>query len=70
MNDIEVAVYMPDAQAKKFLQFQQFYPQFSLLLEKKVFEQKNASVIMHFDSKGGIQLIERHDFLFNARFPG
>ncbi len=66
-QDQKIAIYIPDEEAKKFLLFQQHYELFTLLLDKKVFEQKNASVILNFDHLGDLQTIERNDFLWSAR---
>lgn len=65
---IEIAVYMPDEDAKKFLEFQKHYQIFSILLEKGVFNQKNASISLNFDSNGVLQTIQRADFLYAKRF--
>lgn len=65
---IEIAVYMPDEDAKKFLEFQKHYSVFNILLEKGVFNQKNASISLNFDSNGVLQTIQRADFLYAKRF--
>ncbi len=67
MNNIEVAVYMPDETAKKFLIFQEYYDAFSLLVERGVFEQKNAAISLHFDQNGTLQTIQRADFLYSRK---
>ena len=67
-DKIEVAVYLPDEDAKKFLLFQEHYDLFSLLLERGVFEQKKASVILDFDHTGMLQSIRRNDFMYSRQF--
>lgn len=62
-----IPVYMPDEEVAKFIVFQQHYDLFALLLEKKVFEQKNCTISLNFDSKGELATIERQDFLFSRR---
>lgn len=68
MNNSPIAVYIPDEEAKKFLVFQQYYEPFSLMLEKKVFEQKNCFVSLFFDQNAVLQTIERKDYLYKRRF--
>lgn len=67
MND-PIAIYIPDEQAKKFVIFQQYYEPFSLLLDRKVFEQKNCFVSLFFDQNSVLQSIQRKDYLFSRRF--
>jgi hypothetical protein len=68
MDKIEVAVYLPDEDAKKFLLFQQHYDLFSLLLERGVFDQTKSSIILDFDHHGTLQSIRRNDFLYARQF--
>lgn len=63
----EIAVYIPDEDAKKWLLFQQYYEPFNLLAEKQVFEQKNATILLDFDHFGKIQAIRRNDFLYSVK---
>jgi len=67
---IEVAVYLPDEDVKKFILFQKHYELFSLLLVKGVFEQKNAAISLHFDQNGVLQTIQRADFLYSRKHEG
>lgn len=71
LNKIEVAVYLPDEDAKKFLLFQQYYDTFSILLENEVFKQRNATISLYFDEFGSLQTINRNDTLFrkSKSFP-
>ncbi len=64
----KIPVYMPDEDAKKYLVFVKYYDPITLLIEKRVFEQKNARIILHFDDWGILQKINREDNLFNRRF--
>lgn len=68
MNKIEVAVYMPDEKAKQFLAFQQYYEPISILLERKVFEQKNATISLFFDHQSVLQTVQRKDYVFSRKF--
>lgn len=68
MNEIsKIAVYIPDAEAEKFLLFQRYFEQFSLLVENGVFEVKNGSVALHFDKNGELMAINRADVLYSKR---
>lgn len=67
-NAIKVAVYIPDAEAKKFLVFQQYYDIFSILIDKKIFDTRNGSIALHFDKEGVLQSIQRADFMYSKRF--
>jgi hypothetical protein len=71
MNDdiIKIPVYMLDDEAEKFIAFQKHFDLFSLLLEKKVFEQKGATITLHFDSKGTLKTITRADVLYLSTTP-
>lgn len=70
MNSELIAVYIPDEEAKKFLIFQQYYQPIGLLIDRKVFEQKNATISLDFDNLGMLQTIRRNDFLYSKRFDG
>ena len=65
MNKIEIS----DAEAKKWLLFQEHYRIFDLLIEADVFVQRSAAVTLHFDNKGVLQTIERRDTIYSSRFP-
>jgi hypothetical protein len=66
MNE-PIAIFVPDAEAKKFLAFQEHYDTFMLLLESGVFEVHNGSVTLHMDKHGSIKAINRSDVLYSAR---
>lgn len=65
--DNKIAIYVLDADAAKFLLFQEHYDTFSLLLNKGVFNQKNAAVTLHFDHNGSLATIQRADVLYSSR---
>lgn len=67
MEQIEVAVYMPDAQAQKFLTFQEYFEPFSVMLESGVFAIRNGSATLHFDNAGTLQTIQRADYLYSRK---
>jgi hypothetical protein len=66
-NRIEVAVYMPDAQAKQFILFQQHYEPFLVMVDNGVFAIRNGSATLNFDSQGVLQAIQRNDYLYSRR---
>ncbi len=63
----QITVFLTTPEAIQFRSFQQFHETFFLMVKAGVFELKNGSVTMHFDSNGVIQKIERKDNLFDAR---
>lgn len=67
VNSEKIPIYILDAEAKKFLVFQQYYEPIALLIDKKVFEQKNATISLDFDKFGVLRSIRRQDFLFSSR---
>lgn len=68
--ETKIAIYIPDSEAKKFLLFQKHYDIFTLMLEKKVFDQKGATLILNFDKFGALRGITRQDVLYdyNSQF--
>lgn len=66
--EIELAAFMPVSDVKKFIVFQHYYEPISLLIDRKVFEQKNATVSLRFDHLGILQSIDRQDILYSKRF--
>jgi hypothetical protein len=68
MEDIiKIPVYMINDDAQKFLIFQQNYEKICVLLDRGVFNIKNGSAKINFDSNGVITTIERADMLYNRR---
>lgn len=64
---IEVAVYLPDSEAQKWLVFQEHYTTFGILVDSGVFDVTNGSVSLHFDSQGTLQTVQRSDFLYSRK---
>lgn len=66
----EVTIFLTPIEAERYKQFLQHYSTFNFLLEKKVFEQKGATITLHFDYKGDIGSITRADVLYlsNKKF--
>lgn len=66
----EITIFLTPIDAEKYKQFLQYYDIFTFLLEKKVFEQKGASIVLNFDNKGQIGSITRNDVLYlsNIKF--
>ena len=67
MDIPQVTIFLSTPEAQMFKEFQQFHQTFALLVQKGVFDIKSGSAVIHFDSNGYIQKIERHDNLFDAR---
>lgn len=67
MEPIKIPIFLPNEEAKKFLLFQQYYLPFMLMVEKGVFDQKNATVSLDFDKNGVLRSIRRADFLYTER---
>jgi hypothetical protein len=66
-NPEKIPIYIADAEAEKFLLFQQHYETFALLLDNGVFDVRNGSVTIHFDNKGILKAINRSDVLYSSR---
>jgi hypothetical protein len=69
MQEVEpqITVFLTTPEAIQFRSFQEFHETFFLMVKARVFDCKNGSITMHFDSNGKIQKIERKDNLFDAR---
>lgn len=63
----EVQIFLSASDADAFIQFQKYYLDFMLLIDKGVFDQKNAAVTLHFDKDGILQTIQRADFLYSRK---
>lgn len=61
----EITVYLDEETAKKFVLFQKHFDVFNLMLERKVFEQKGATLLLHFDKFGQLRNISRQDVLYD-----
>lgn len=64
MEDVTLILTTPEAML--FRDFQQFHNTFALMVRQGVFDCKNGSITIHFDSTGTIKKIERKDSLFDA----
>lgn len=62
----ETAIYMLPEDAVLFILFQKHYEVFKVLVEKRVFEQKGAQILLHFDNKGVLRTIGRTDVLYSS----
>lgn len=68
MNDpIKIPIYIPDAEAKQFLLFQQYYAQFKVMIDSRVFEQRNCSITLNFDNDGTLKDIKRTDTIYSRK---
>lgn len=63
-NNDEIAIFLAPIEAERFVEFQKYYELFNFLLDKKVFEQKGASIVLNFDHLGNIGSITRNDVLY------
>lgn len=66
MNN-EVTVFLTPIDAELFKKFQKHHALFKLLIEKGVFDQANANIMLNFDASGTLGSIERHDILYSTR---
>lgn len=65
----QVTIFLTPIDAELFKKFQKHHTLFKLLVERGVFDQANASVMLNFDEHGEISTIQRQDFLYSARMP-
>lgn len=69
MDNTIVTIILDEKEALKYKQFLEYYDIFSLLLDKKVFNQKSAALTINFDNKGKIGTITRNDVLYLSNIP-
>lgn len=62
-----VTIFLTPIDAELFKKFQKHHMMFKFLVEKGVFDQKNASIVLNFDEHGQIGGIDRHDNLYSKR---
>lgn len=67
METNEVTVYLSEDEAKQFILFRKYYDVFTVLTEKKVFDQKGAAITLHFDPSGTLRNVTRADVLYDSR---
>ena len=65
MDEVTIILNTPDAIL--FRDYQKFHATFALMVKAGVFDVKHGKVIIHFDTNGNIQKIERNDDLFDSR---
>ena len=58
-----VAVYIPDAEAKKFLLFKQRFDVFTLLESEQIFDIQFGKAILNFKA-GILETIEKHEVVY------
>lgn len=66
----EITIFLTPVEAIEFRNFQKYYTEFMLLVNKGVFDQKNGAVTLHFDNNGILQTIQRSDFLYSRKHSG
>lgn len=59
-----IPVFMPDAEVKQFLVFQQHFKPITVLIDAGVFEQKDATILLDFDHFGTLVKVRRNDALW------
>lgn len=64
-----ITVFLTPIDVERFKQFQEYYEMFNFLVERKVFEQKGASITLNFDNQGRIGSITRSDVLYLSNKP-
>lgn len=67
MNEKTTTIFLTPIDAELFVKFQKHHELFKLLVEKGVFDNCNANIMLNFDSQGNLGSIERHDFLYSRR---
>ncbi len=63
----EITIFLTESDAAQFKNFQKYYAEFMLLVNKGVFDQRNGAVTLHFDSNGILQTIQRADYLYSKK---
>ena len=62
-----ITIQITTPEAIMFRDYQKDHELFNLLKSRGVFDQKNASIILNFDSNGLLQNIQRQDFIYSKR---
>lgn len=71
MNEIkQVKIILSEEDAKRWIEYQKNYVTFVLMLERGVFDIKNGSALLNFDSQGILQNIQRSDYLYSRKHEG
>lgn len=64
MKNDTITLILTAVETERWKEFQKHYELFNFLLEKKVFDQKGASIVLNFNNTGGIGSITRSDVLY------
>lgn len=67
LKNAMLVIKLTPTDAELFRAFQQHYQTFNLLVDKGVFDCKNATILLDFDSRGVLQTVRRNDILFSRR---
>lgn len=65
-NKIEVAVYMPDAEARQFLIFKQHYDIFEQMAQHGVLDIQYGKGILNFRA-GILETVEKHEVVYRRK---
>lgn len=66
-EDINITIFVPEQDGKKWLLFQEYYQPFSLMADAGVFLIKNGTASLDFDQYGALKTIRRSDVLYSHR---
>lgn len=64
----ETPVLISEAEASKWLLFQQYFDPFDTMVKSGVFTVRNGSVSLDFDKTGILKNIRRTDILYSERY--
>ena len=64
----EVTVFLTPIEANEFIMFRKYYPIIKVLIDNRVFDQKGATVSLHFDRVGTLTSVTRNDLLYHNKF--
>ena len=68
-NSTSQAIWLDNSEANQFVLFQKYFIPINLCIERKVFEQKAATISLHFNNFGEIVNITRQDLLYLKGVP-
>jgi len=67
MKNEQITIFVEPIDVSKWKIFQQHYDVFTVLVDAGVFNTKNGSIALNFDSQGTLQNIQRADFLYSRK---